>query len=74
MITVRVPNSLHGELLGEARKEGMSLNQCASQSLRGRSTGTVRKMPRCKSPRKTNPDTLPLASEKYVPECARRLW
>ncbi len=45
MITVGVPTSLHGELLDEARKEGVSLNQCASQSLRGRSTGTVRKMP-----------------------------
>lgn len=27
MITVRVPNSLHEELLDEARKEGVSLNQ-----------------------------------------------
>ena len=63
MITVKVTNSLHGELLGEARREGVSLNQCASQSLRGRSTGTVRKMPGWKSSRKASPDTLPLASE-----------
>jgi hypothetical protein len=27
MITVRVPDSLHRELLEEARKEGVSLNQ-----------------------------------------------
>ncbi len=27
MITVRVPDSLHEELLAEARKEGVSLNQ-----------------------------------------------
>lgn len=27
MITVRVPESLHGELLEEAKKEGVSLNQ-----------------------------------------------
>ena len=27
MITVRVPESLHGELLEEAKREGVSLNQ-----------------------------------------------
>lgn len=27
MITVRVPQSLHGELLEEAKREGVSLNQ-----------------------------------------------
>jgi hypothetical protein len=27
MITVRVPDSLHNELVGEAKKEGVSLNQ-----------------------------------------------
>jgi len=27
MITVRVPTSLHGELLEEAKREGVSLNQ-----------------------------------------------
>lgn len=33
MITVRVPTSLHGELLGEARKEGVSLNQLCRTKL-----------------------------------------
>ncbi|MBW2140739.1 MAG: toxin-antitoxin system HicB family antitoxin [Deltaproteobacteria bacterium] len=27
MVTVRIPNSLHQELLEEAKKEGVSLNQ-----------------------------------------------
>ena len=27
IISVRLPNSLHKELLGEAKKEGVSLNQ-----------------------------------------------